>query len=75
MRSVMRNDGSPRWRRARRPRREIASSLVLTVSAVEQHLTRVYRKLKVPGRAELPAEPWWPVRSFLTSARDLEGGV
>jgi DNA-binding CsgD family transcriptional regulator len=34
---------------------EIARSLFITVSTVEQHLTRVYRKLNVPGRAELPA--------------------
>src|SRR5262249_5350925 len=60
---------------ARRRGAVIASSLVVAVSAVEQLLSRVNRKLKVPGRAELPAEPWWPVRSFLTSARDFEGGV
>lgn len=35
--------------------REIAERLYLTVSTVEQHLTRVYRKLKVDGRMELPA--------------------
>jgi DNA-binding CsgD family transcriptional regulator len=34
---------------------EIARSLFITVSTVEQHLTRVYRKLNVPGRAGLPA--------------------
>ncbi|GGJ96621.1 hypothetical protein GCM10010123_28260 [Pilimelia anulata] len=40
--------------------RQIAHRLVVTVSTVEQHLTRVYRKLGVarPGlRALLPAEP------------------
>src|ERR1700728_738064 len=33
---------------------EIAHKLFITVSTVEQHLTRVYRKLGVAGRAELP---------------------
>jgi DNA-binding CsgD family transcriptional regulator len=35
--------------------RQIATALYLTVSTVEQHLTRVYRKLRVTGRADLPA--------------------
>ncbi|MBB5137504.1 DNA-binding CsgD family transcriptional regulator [Thermocatellispora tengchongensis] len=35
---------------------EIARSLFITVSTVEQHLTRVYRKLNVSGRTELPTE-------------------
>ncbi|MGA5130203.1 AAA family ATPase [Streptomyces olivoreticuli] len=35
--------------------REIASKLVVTVSTVEQHLTRIYRKLKVKRRRDLPA--------------------
>lgn len=34
----------------------IARLLEITVSTVEQHLTRVYRKLEVPGRANLPPE-------------------
>lgn len=34
--------------------REIASTLHITTSTVEQHLTRVYRKLKVKQRADLP---------------------
>jgi DNA-binding CsgD family transcriptional regulator len=34
---------------------EIARNLYLTVSTVEQHLTRTYRKLKVRGRMGLPA--------------------
>ncbi|MBL7502794.1 AAA family ATPase [Frankia sp. CNm7] len=33
--------------------REIASRLYITVSTVEQHLTRVYRKLQVGGRIDL----------------------
>ncbi|MFE0025198.1 LuxR C-terminal-related transcriptional regulator [Amycolatopsis sp. NPDC059021] len=33
--------------------REIARSLYITVSTVEQHLTRVYRKLRTNNRAEL----------------------
>ncbi|MGV9313764.1 AAA family ATPase [Streptomyces sp. NPDC003691] len=33
---------------------EIARKLSITVSTVEQHLTRVYRKLKVQRRTELP---------------------
>src|SRR5262249_6970819 len=35
--------------------REIAKSLYVTVSTVEQHLTHVYRKLMVSGRAGLSA--------------------
>jgi DNA-binding CsgD family transcriptional regulator len=35
---------------------QIARKLYITVSTVEQHLTRVYRKLGVAGRAELPIE-------------------
>ncbi|MER7105824.1 LuxR C-terminal-related transcriptional regulator [Streptomyces humidus] len=35
--------------------REIASKLFVTVSTVEQHLTRIYRKLKVKSRSELAA--------------------
>lgn len=34
--------------------RKIASQLRITASTVEQHLTRVYRKLKVTTRADLP---------------------
>jgi DNA-binding CsgD family transcriptional regulator/tetratricopeptide (TPR) repeat protein len=33
---------------------EISRKLFITVSTVEQHLTRVYRKLKVARRADLP---------------------
>lgn len=35
--------------------REISGRLHITVSTVEQHLTKVYRKLNVATRAELPA--------------------
>jgi DNA-binding CsgD family transcriptional regulator len=34
--------------------REIGQQLWITVSTVEQHLTRVYRKLGITGRSELP---------------------
>ncbi|WP_211769538.1 AAA family ATPase [Kutzneria sp. CA-103260] len=34
--------------------REISHRLSITASTVEQHLTRVYRKLKVKSRADLP---------------------
>jgi len=37
--------------------RQVASKLSITVSTVEQHLTRVYRKLHVRSRADLPAMP------------------
>jgi DNA-binding CsgD family transcriptional regulator len=33
--------------------RQIADKLLITVSTVEQHLTRTYRKLKVNRRSEL----------------------
>ncbi|RKS96947.1 regulatory LuxR family protein [Streptomyces sp. 3211.6] len=36
--------------------REIGRELFITVSTVEQHLTRVYRKLRISRRADLPAE-------------------
>lgn len=36
--------------------REIGRKLYITVSTVEQHLTRVYKKLNVSGRADLAAE-------------------
>ncbi|QES53630.1 transcriptional regulator [Streptomyces venezuelae] len=38
--------------------REIATKLYVTVSTVEQHLTRIYRKLKVKRRRDLPARLW-----------------
>ena len=33
--------------------REVAQTLFITVSTVEQHLTRIYRKLNVSGRSDL----------------------
>ncbi|MET8542964.1 AAA family ATPase [Kitasatospora sp. NPDC004799] len=36
--------------------REIATKLYITVSTVEQHLTRIYRKLNITRRQELAAE-------------------
>lgn len=42
---------------------QIAHKLYITVSTVEQHLTRVYRKLGVAGRAELPIEVSLPPSS------------
>lgn len=38
---------------AGRSNRQIGSQLYITVSTVEQHLTRVYRKLAVRRRSEL----------------------
>ncbi|SEP53564.1 AAA ATPase domain-containing protein [Amycolatopsis saalfeldensis] len=35
---------------------QIANRLHVTISTVEQHLTKAYRKLNVAGRAELPLE-------------------
>ncbi len=35
--------------------REIAAGLLLPVSTLQQRLTRIYRKLRIQGRAELPA--------------------
>jgi DNA-binding NarL/FixJ family response regulator len=37
---------------------QIAHKLFITVSTVEQHLTRVYKKLGVAGRTKLPVEVW-----------------
>ncbi|WP_181775399.1 helix-turn-helix domain-containing protein, partial [Amycolatopsis pittospori] len=38
--------------------RQIADTLVITISTVEQHLTRIYRKLRVQRRAELKPLLW-----------------
>ncbi|MFJ2767235.1 AAA family ATPase [Streptomyces sp. NPDC087300] len=39
-----------------RSNRDISRTLFITVSTVEQHLTKVYRKLRVSSRSSLPAE-------------------
>jgi DNA-binding CsgD family transcriptional regulator len=38
--------------------REIAAKLFVTASTVEQHLTRVYRKLNIKRRRDLPPDLW-----------------
>ncbi|MEU9971290.1 AAA family ATPase [Streptomyces malaysiensis] len=38
--------------------REVARRLHITVSTVEQHLTRAYRKLEINGRSDLPDRIW-----------------
>ncbi|MFE2727627.1 AAA family ATPase [Kitasatospora sp. NPDC059327] len=38
--------------------REIAGRLFVTASTVEQHLTRVYRKLNIRHRGDLPTDLW-----------------
>src|SRR5207302_2526588 len=43
--------------------REIAAKLYVTASTVEQHLTKIFRKLNVTGRGELP-----PALSYGASA-------
>lgn len=48
----------------RRTNREIGRQLWITVSTVEQHLTKVYRKLGIAGRSELPGD-------LLAGAADL----
>ncbi|MFI0780280.1 LuxR C-terminal-related transcriptional regulator [Streptomyces sp. NPDC021212] len=40
--------------------REISAKLFITMSTVEQHLTRVYRKLDITSRQQLPPELLWP---------------
>ncbi|WP_255622705.1 helix-turn-helix transcriptional regulator [Pseudonocardia sp. DSM 110487] len=37
-----------------KPNRDIADTLFVTTSTVEQHLTRIYRKLSIKRRTELP---------------------
>jgi DNA-binding CsgD family transcriptional regulator len=39
--------------------REIAATLYVTVSTVEQHLSRAYRTLGISGRRQLPADLRW----------------
>ncbi|WP_167668570.1 ATP-binding protein [Saccharomonospora xinjiangensis] len=51
--------------------RTISRKLGITVSTVEQHLTRVYRKLNVRSRAELPSGlPLHPVPTIAASDRE-----
>lgn len=47
--------------------RQIASKLFVTVSTVEQHLTRIYSKLKVNCRGDLPFGPHYAVREKVLS--------
>ncbi|MGW6395927.1 AAA family ATPase [Streptomyces sp. NPDC055103] len=49
--------------------REIAEGLHVTVSTVEQHLTRTYRKLRISRRADLPSLLGGATRGDLTDAR------
>ncbi|MEU8759649.1 AAA family ATPase [Streptomyces sp. NPDC048659] len=49
--------------------REIAEGLHVTVSTVEQHLTRTYRKLRISRRADLPPLLGGPAAGDLTDAR------
>ncbi|HLL65097.1 MAG TPA: AAA family ATPase [Micromonosporaceae bacterium] len=64
--------------------REIAATLFLTVSTVEQHLTKAYRKLRVDNRGELALRlriPSWTPKSttgsvpIFSSVRHRPGGV
>ncbi|MFB7343742.1 AAA family ATPase [Streptomyces hydrogenans] len=48
--------------------REIAEGLHVTVSTVEQHLTRTYRKLRISRRADLPPLLGGPALGDLTDA-------
>ncbi|MET7996140.1 AAA family ATPase [Amycolatopsis sp. NPDC005232] len=41
--------------------REISAELFLTVSTIEQHLTRIYRKLDVKGRPEMVSLLQWGI--------------
>lgn len=52
--------------------REIADSLSITVSTVEQHLTRVYRKLRINRRRDLPGT--FSVESTPTAVHPVPGG-
>ncbi len=58
-----------------RTNREIAEELYITISTVEQHLTRAYRKLQVKGRADLASLNLvdHAVRTGLVRAGDRSG--
>ena len=45
--------------------RDISSRLYITVSTVEQHLTRVYRKLRICGRQQLPVDLQFEVSTIV----------
>jgi DNA-binding CsgD family transcriptional regulator len=52
--------------------REIAGRLFITMSTVEQHLTSIYRKLRVKGRENLPTTHGaGPSGAVLSSAASL----
>ncbi|MDX3224855.1 helix-turn-helix transcriptional regulator [Streptomyces sp. ME19-01-6] len=51
--------------------REIALQLCVTMSTVEQHLTRVYRKLRISRRQQLPKSLIGPVGTPATDRREL----
>ncbi|KOT97722.1 hypothetical protein ADK70_07905 [Streptomyces rimosus subsp. pseudoverticillatus] len=55
--------------------REIARKLHVTVSTVEQHLTRVYRKLQIKRRSELPSRLLSAPASSTTDAPMQTGEV
>ncbi|MFI0731689.1 LuxR C-terminal-related transcriptional regulator [Streptomyces sp. NPDC021225] len=51
--------------------REIALRLCVTMSTVEQHLTRVYRKLRISRRQQLPKSLIGPVGTRATNHKEL----
>lgn len=51
--------------------REIALRLCVTMSTVEQHLTRVYRKLRISRRQQLPKSLIGPVGTRATNLKEL----
>jgi DNA-binding CsgD family transcriptional regulator len=53
--------------------REIGEQLYLTVSTVEQHLTRIYRKLRIRNRNELPDQLAAPDGVVLLPDREPTG--
>jgi DNA-binding CsgD family transcriptional regulator len=55
--------------------REIASQLHITVSTVEQHLTRVYRKLQIRNRKDLAESVANPIRLEAARLRRAGGAM
>ncbi|NEC24493.1 helix-turn-helix domain-containing protein, partial [Streptomyces parvus] len=47
--------------------RQISSRLFITVSTVEQHLTRAYKKLGISGRSTLSKELWTRYPQLMSS--------